>query len=103
MFYCLPDSAWAGGSLAEVTWQVDKMVEHPNQSQTNPGPRADGTPCTCFFESDIQIKNLPRIREMRFLLCQRHRLCGHLVVLRQARGLAPQVALPLTDFKLSAH
>ena len=25
--------------------QLDKLVEHPNQSQPNPGPRADGTPC----------------------------------------------------------
>ena len=26
--------------------QLGKMMEHPNQSQPNPGLRADGTPCT---------------------------------------------------------
>ena len=25
--------------------QLAKMLEHPNQSQSNPGQRADGTPC----------------------------------------------------------
>ena len=38
MFHCLPNSAWAVGNLAEAAGQDD---EHPNQSQLNPGPRAD--------------------------------------------------------------
>ena len=43
---CLPDSAWADGNLAEVAGQLGKMVvEHPYQSQPNPGLRADGTLC----------------------------------------------------------
>ena len=45
--YCLRDSAWANGNLAEVAMQLGKMVEHPNKSQPNPGLRAHGTPCTC--------------------------------------------------------
>ena len=32
--------------MAEAAVQLSKMVEHPNQSQPNPGPLADGTPCT---------------------------------------------------------
>ena len=32
------------GNLAEAAGQLGKMVEHPNQSQRNPGPRAVGTP-----------------------------------------------------------
>ena len=34
------------GIMAEAAVQLSKMVEHPNQSQPNPGPLADGTPCT---------------------------------------------------------
>ena len=43
MFHRLPNSAWADGNLAEATGM---MVEHTNQSQPNPVPRADGTPCS---------------------------------------------------------
>ena len=32
LFHCLPNSALAGGNLAEVAWQVGKAVEHSNQS-----------------------------------------------------------------------
>ena len=32
------------GKLAEVAEQLGKIVEHPNQSQPNPGECADGTP-----------------------------------------------------------
>ena len=39
-------SAWAEGNLAEAALQLGKMVEHPNQSQPNPGLRADESPCT---------------------------------------------------------
>ena len=42
MFHCLPDSAGANGNLAEADGQ---LMKHPNQSQPNPGLRADGTPC----------------------------------------------------------
>ena len=45
MFHCLPNSAWANGNLAEAARQLGKIVEHPTQSQPNPGLRADGTPC----------------------------------------------------------
>ena len=45
MFHCLPNSAWADWNLAEVAVQLGKMVEHPNQSQPNPGLRADESPC----------------------------------------------------------
>ena len=47
MFHCtVPNSAWANvGIVAEAARQLGNMVEHPNQSQQNPGLRADGTPC----------------------------------------------------------
>ena len=45
MFHSLPDSDWADENLAEAARQLGKMVEQPNQSQPNPGLRADGTPC----------------------------------------------------------
>ena len=45
VFHCLPNSAWAVGNLAEVAGQLGNMVEHPNQSQPNPGSRPVGTPC----------------------------------------------------------
>ena len=40
MFHCLPNSAWADWNFAEVAVQLGKMLEHPNQSQPNPGLRA---------------------------------------------------------------
>ena len=51
MFHCLPNSAWADWNLAEVAVQLGKTVEHPNQSQLNPGPRADESPCSCDDKS----------------------------------------------------
>ena len=36
--------------LAEVAGQLDRMGEHPNQSQPNPGAKADGTPCSLFLQ-----------------------------------------------------
>ena len=45
MFQCVLNSAWADGNLADAAEQLDNMVERPNQSQPNPGPRGDGTPC----------------------------------------------------------
>ena len=54
-FTLLPSSAWANENLAEAAVQLVKMVgtclidrlwvEHTNQSQPNPGPRGDGSPC----------------------------------------------------------
>ena len=54
-FTLLPSSAWANENLAEAavqlvkmggTWLIDRLwVEHTNQSQPNPGPRGDGSPC----------------------------------------------------------
>ena len=35
----------ADGNLTEVAVQLGKMVEHPDQSQPNPGLRADESPC----------------------------------------------------------
>ena len=52
MLHCLPDSAWADGNLAEVAGQLDKRVEHLNQSQPDPGPRADRTPCRYKHKRD---------------------------------------------------
>ena len=49
MFHCLPNFSWADWNLAEVAVQLGKMVEHSNQSQPNPGLRADESPCTCTF------------------------------------------------------
>ena len=46
MFHCLPNSVWADWNLAAVAVQLGKMVEHPNQSQPNPGLRADESPCS---------------------------------------------------------
>ena len=46
MFHCLPESAWADGSLAEAAVQLGKMVGHRNQSQPNPGLNSLGAPCS---------------------------------------------------------
>ena len=46
----LPHSAWEDCNLAELAGQLGNMVEHPNQSQANPGLRGDGTLCRlCKF------------------------------------------------------
>ena len=37
---------WADGNLAELAGQQGKMVEHPNQSRPNPGPRPPNSPCS---------------------------------------------------------
>ena len=55
MFHCLPSSDWADGNWAEVAVQLGKMVEHPNQSQPNPGLRADESPCTIV--SSLQVSH----------------------------------------------
>ena len=52
-FECFANSAWADGNLAEAAGQMGKMVEHPNQNQPNPGPQADGTPCTNSYKMDF--------------------------------------------------
>ena len=44
MFHCLPESAWADGSLAEAAVQLGKMVGHRNQSQPNAGLNSLGHP-----------------------------------------------------------
>ena len=41
----LPNFARIEGNLAEAVRQLGRMVEHPNQNQHHPRPRADGTPC----------------------------------------------------------
>ena len=46
VFHCLPNSACLLTDWGEVVGPLGKIVEHPNQSQPNLGPRADGTPCT---------------------------------------------------------
>ena len=48
----LPNSAWGDGNLAEVAGQLVKIVEHPNQSDPNPGPQADRTPCSSIFDHE---------------------------------------------------
>ena len=40
-----PGSSWAEGNLTESAGQLGKMVEHPNQSQLNIGPRPQQSPC----------------------------------------------------------
>ena len=40
-FECLPDPAWALGSLVDVDGQLGKMEEHPNESQRAAGTQAD--------------------------------------------------------------
>ena len=42
--HCLSDSTWADGTLAEEAGKLGTMMEHPNQSQRNPGARAHRTP-----------------------------------------------------------
>ena len=37
---CLSNYAWADGNVAEAAGQLGKMLDHPKQSQPNPGPRA---------------------------------------------------------------
>ena len=66
-------SAWPDGNLAEAAEQLAKMVEHPNQSQPNPGPRADGTPCSMWkYLNKNPLKHKSRLRILRGLLqtCQ---------------------------------
>ena len=46
MFYCLLKSAYRIVSLEEAARQ---LVQHLNQNLRNAGPRADGTPCSCFL------------------------------------------------------
>ena len=61
MFNCLPNSAWADWNSAEVAVQPGKLVEHPNQSQLNPGLRADESPCRRDFSASISLLSLNRI------------------------------------------
>ena len=51
MVFCLPHSDWADGNLPEAAVELGKMEEHPNLSQPNPCPRADGTPCTFLLRN----------------------------------------------------
>ena len=46
-------SGWAAG--------LGKMVEHPNQSQPNPGLRADESPCTVILPNNVPITDNPII------------------------------------------
>ena len=48
MSHCLPNPATADGSLAELAVQVGKMMEHPYQSQPNPGPGSPAQPRSIF-------------------------------------------------------
>ena len=41
MFHCLPDSAWAGGNLAEAAGQLDNMLEHPTKVHEQMGYPVD--------------------------------------------------------------
>ena len=62
MFNRLPNSAWADENLAEATGQLGKMVDLKNQSQPNPGPRADGAACTSAKRISLQQGLLPFFR-----------------------------------------
>ena len=46
VFHCLPNSASADGNFAEAAGQMGKVLEHPNQSQPNPGPLPDESHCS---------------------------------------------------------
>ena len=46
MFHCLTDSDWADGNWAKVAVQLGRMMEHPNPSQPNQGPRPSAPPYT---------------------------------------------------------
>ena len=48
---CLPDFAWVDDNLAGLAGHLGNMVEHPNQSQPNPGIGPVGTPSIicCHF------------------------------------------------------
>ena len=71
MFHCLPNSARADENLAEVAVQLGKMVEHLNHRQSNPGLRADESPCTNYFvqnfESNKELNKMESNKEPRRL------------------------------------
>ena len=57
IFISLPGSAWADGSLAELAGQLGNLMEHPNQSQPNPGERPPESPCNLRHTSlRLQLK-----------------------------------------------
>ena len=50
--HCLLKSAEAAGSLAELTGQLVKVMEHRNQSQPNTGLRPPVSPCMLLRSRD---------------------------------------------------
>ena len=58
VFHPLPNSASADWDLAEVAVQLGKMVEHPNQSQPNPGLRAEESPCRPVIQIMLQLEGI---------------------------------------------
>ena len=62
VFHCLPNSTCADWNLAEVVVQLGKKVEHPNQSQPNPGLRADESPCTQIKSSKMGIFDMSQFQ-----------------------------------------
>ena len=42
-------------NFAEAAGQMGKMVEHPNLSEPNPGPRPDESSCTERMEIDVKL------------------------------------------------
>ena len=46
LFHSLPNSAWAGGTLAEGAEQVGKMGEYPKSKSTQPSRQTDTPLCT---------------------------------------------------------
>ena len=67
---------------------MGRVVEHPNQSQHNQGPRADETPCRCPIHISNSIEFLPD-RSLE----QNSRQPGSLVT-REAPSLAPPSPRP---------
>ena len=62
--YQLSGSVWADGSLAELAGQLGKMMDHPNQSQSNPGQATTRRTCRkvsthiSIFEYLVYLKSI---------------------------------------------
>ena len=70
LFHCLPDFACADKRLAELAEQLGKRVKHPNESQPNPSPRADGSACRgssiMYVRFSLEFQRYSMEDELRF-------------------------------------
>ena len=83
MFCCPPHSSWTDRNLAEAAGHLGKVVEQPNQSQPNPGARADGTPGTKLTimtiqqnYREVQLDSTPEIEVFHMLFERCHSKIG---------------------------